>query len=158
MTGAGLFDFFVLLVGLAIIVGLIFAAMEFRPLPEPYRKFSRLAVGGAAFLLLVSAIGAVFFGRGGGGMPHVTPGNIIEFSIGVIVLYAILWLIDLALGYFGIPFADSIKFFLTIVALIVILTLAEVALIGGGLGIINLGQKHVGLTSDGGISYLPTAR
>jgi hypothetical protein len=70
---------------------------------------------------------------------NLPPGGIIEFAIGVIILYAVLALCDWALDYFQVPFADSIKFILTVVALIVILVLAEQALIGGGLGMINIG-------------------
>jgi hypothetical protein len=139
MNGAGLWNFVITLVGLAIVIGLIWAAMEFRPLPEPYRKFSRLAVGGAAALIVLAAIGAILFGGSGGIQVHVTPGSIIEFAIGIIVLYAVLYICDLVLGKFGVPFADTIKFILTIIALIVILVLAEKALLGGGLGMINLG-------------------
>ncbi len=144
MSAAGLWNFVVTLIGLAIVIGLIFLAMEFRPLPEPYRKFARLAVGGAAALIVLAAIGAVLFGGAGGINVSVSPGSIIEFAIGVIVLFAVLWICDAALDYFGVPFADSIKFILTILALVVILGLAAKALLGGGLGFINLGNFGVG--------------
>src|ERR1700675_177745 len=116
MSGAGLWNFIITLVGLAIIIGLIFLAMQFRPLPEPYQRFARLAVGGAAALIVLVAIGAVLFGGGGRINVNVTPGSIIEFAIGIIVLFAVLWICDAALTYFQVPFADSIKFILTIVA------------------------------------------
>jgi hypothetical protein len=153
MSAAGLWSFVVTLVGLAIVIGLIWAAMEFRPLPEPYRKFARLAVGGAAALMVLVAIGSVLFGGGGGISVKVTPGSIIEFAIGVIVLYAVLWICDAILDYFGVPFADSIKFILTIIALVVILALAEKALLGGGLGMINIGNFGTERRSEFGIPF-----
>jgi hypothetical protein len=146
MSGAGLWAFLVNIVGIAIVVGLIFAAMEFRPLPEPFRKFARLAVGGAAALLVLVAIGAVLFGGGAAGQIHVTVIGIFEFAIGVIVLYAVLWLVDQILDYFAVPMADKIKFILSVIALIVILSLAAAALTSGGLGFIG---------GRAGLSFLP---
>lgn len=148
MSGAGLWQFVINIVGLAIIVFLIFAAMEFRPLPEPFRKFARMAVGGAAALFFLIAIGAVLFG-GASASIHVTVGGIFEFAIGVIVLYAVLWIVDQGLDYFQVPFGDKIKFILSVIALIVILSLAAAALAGGGLGFINIGGR------SGGMSFLP---
>jgi hypothetical protein len=148
MSGAGLWAFLVNIIGIAIVVGLIFAAMEFRPLPEPFRKFARLAVGGAAALLVLVAIGAVLFGGAAAGQIKVTVIGIFEFAIGVIVLYAVLWLVDQILDYFAVPMADKIKFLLSVIALIVILTLAAAALTSGGLGFINTGGR-------GGLSFLP---
>lgn len=153
MNLSNVWNLVVTLVGLAIIVGLIFAAMEFRPLPEPYRRFARLAVGGAAALIVLVAFGAVF-GMAGGVELRVTPGSIIEFAIGVILLYLVLWLADAAMDYFGVPFRDAIKFFLTIVALVVILVLAEQAIMGGGLGFIKIGGAQRGP----GISYTGPGR
>jgi hypothetical protein len=165
MSGAGLWNFVITLVGLAIVVALIFAAMEFRSLPEPYKRFARLAVGGAALLIFLAAIGSVLFGASAGIQVKVSPGSIIEFAIGVIILYAVLFICDLAIDFFAVPFSDSIKFVLTILAIVVILGLAAQALMGGGLGFIKLGdigkrselpisQKQVGLQPDGGISYI----
>jgi hypothetical protein len=164
MTGAGLWNFVIALVGLAIVIALIFAAMEFRSLPEPYKRFARLAVGGAALLLLLAAIGSVLFGTSSGIQLHVSAGAIIEFAIGVIILYAVLFICDWAIDFFSAPYGDGIKFILTIIALVVILGLAERALVGGGLGFIKIGEigkrsemsidKRVGLQPDGGISYI----
>ena len=138
MNLGGIWTFVVTLVGLAIIVGLIFAAMEFRPLPEPYRKFARLAVGGAAALGVLFAIGAVL-GVAGAGAVHVTIEGIIEFAVGVILLYLFLYIIDAALDYFAVPFAANIKFILSVFALVIILVLAYAALTTGGLGLMGLG-------------------
>lgn len=147
MSGAGLWAFLVNIIGLAIIVTLIYAAMKMRPLPEPFAQFARYAVGGAAVLVLMIAIGAVLLGGGGGGIA-VTIGGIFQFAIGVLVLMAVLYIVDKALDYFNVPFSDDVKFILTIVALIVILTLAAIALTGGGLGFIG---EH-------GISFAPQRR
>lgn len=146
MSGAaGLWNFFVALVGLAIVVALIFMALEFRALPEPFKRFAKMGVGGAAVLLLLAAIGAAIFGGTGGITLKVSPGSILEFVIGVIVLYGILWLCDLAIDiaqtwFPQIAFAEPLKFILTFIALVIILVLAEKALVGGGLGMINIGN------------------
>src|SRR6267142_976208 len=144
MSAAGLWNFFVTIVGLAIVVALIFAAMRFRALPESFKRFAKL---------------------GGGGIQlKVTPGSILEFVIGVIVLYGVLWLcdlaIDLAQGWFAseaeggakaVNFAEPAKFILTFVALVIILVLAEKALLGGGLGFINFG--NFGKQTEFGIPF-----
>jgi hypothetical protein len=141
MSGAaGLFQFLVNIIGLAIVIGLIFAAMEFRPLPDPFKKFARLAVGGAGALAALIIIGAVF-GWVGASAIHVTIAGIFEFAIGVLVLYGVLYVVDFVLAYFKVPFAEQISFVLSVIALIVILTLAATALTSGGLGFITgLGQ------------------
>jgi len=164
MSAAGLWNFFVTIVGLAIVVALIFAAMRFRALPESFKRFAKLGVGGAAVLILLAAIGSVLFGGGGGIQLKVTPGSILEFVIGVIVLYGVLWLcdlaIDLAQGWFAseaeggakaVNFAEPAKFILTFVALVIILVLAEKALLGGGLGFINFG--NFGKQTEFGIPF-----
>lgn len=165
MNRVALFNLFVTLVGVVIVVTLIFYAMQFRPLPEPYNKFARFAVGGAAFLIVVFAVGAVLGMTGGAGGAHVTIGGILEFAISVIILFAVLYFCDWGLDNWSIPYAEQIKMFLTFCALVLILWAAEIALVGGGLGVINIGETHrsslapvdqrVGLSPDGGISYLP---
>jgi hypothetical protein len=147
MNLAAFWNFCLVLVGLIIIVVLIFAAMDFRTLPDPFKRFARMAVGGAAVLVLMAAVGNML-GASTGVAIHVTPGGILEFAIGVLLLYAFLWIVDWAIDFFQVPYGDGIKFVLSIIALVIILGLAEVALIGGGLGIINLGgsvqQQRIG--------------
>jgi hypothetical protein len=159
--GALIFTFF----GVAIIGALIYAAMTFRPLPEPWARFARTAVWGACILVVLGAILSAFGMGVPAGTIHITVGGILEFAIGVLVMYLLLYIIDSALVYFQFPMAQQISFVLSVVALIIILGLAAKALTGG-LGFINFGDfgnrrtelvptsQHVGLQQDGGITYL----
>ena len=145
MTLAGFLAFVVNIVGLFIIGGLIFLAMKFRPLPEPYAQFARYAVGGAIALAVLAAIVSVM-GGGGGNLIHVTIGGIIEFAIGVLLWNLLLWFIDKVLAYFAVPFGPEITFALSVIYLVVILGLAYVAITSGGFGLINIGGQ-------GGLGY-----
>jgi hypothetical protein len=141
--GALIFTLF----GVAIIGALIYAAMTFRPLPEPWARFARTAVWGACILVVLGAILGAF----GMGVPagtfHVTVGGIIEFAIGVLAMYLLLYVIDVALAYFQFPMAQQISFVLSVVALIIILGLAAKALTGG-LGILTFGDFGARVRSE----------
>jgi hypothetical protein len=136
MTGSGLMDFLIAVVGLCIIVYLIFLALDFIAPDERFKLIARYAVGGTALLVFLVAIKGVLFG--GGGVMAITPVAVIEFAIGLIVvmvvLYIIYMVIDfLAPGNLSVP----IKYVIGALALIAILVVAERALFGGGLGIIQ---------------------
>ena len=132
MSGAALWAFLITCVGLVIIVGLIFVAIEMVQAPDGFKKIARFAVGGAALLIFLVAVGGAL-GFGGGGMIRVTPASVIEFAIGLVVLLAILYVAMLVITYFGV-FVTEINYVLAAVAIIVILILALRA-ITGGLGI-----------------------
>ena len=133
MTGAALWAFLITCVGLVIIVGLIFVAIEMVQAPDGFKRIARFAVGGAALLIFLVAVGGAL-GFGGAGMVQVTPASVIEFAIGLVVLLAILYLATLIVSYFGV-FATEINYVIAAVAIIVILVLALRA-ITGGMGIV----------------------
>jgi hypothetical protein len=136
MTGSALMDFLIAVVGLCIIVYLIFLALDFIAPDERFKLIARYAIGGTALLVFLVAIKGVLFG--GGGAMAITPLAVIDFAIGLIVvmvvLYIIYMVIDLlAPGNLSVP----IKYVIGALALIAILIVAERALFGGGLGIIQ---------------------
>jgi hypothetical protein len=147
MSIAGFLSFILTIVGLAIIGGLIFLSMKFRPLPEPYAQFARYAVGGAIALAVLGAIFSLIGVQNTVGV-RVTIGGILEFAIGVLLWNLLLYIIDRVLDGFGVPFATEIKFCMSVIYLVVILGLAYVAITTGGLGLINVGGRN-------GLSFLP---
>lgn len=142
--GGALFDFLISCVGLCVIVGLIFYALDWPALfvPDPtFKKVARFAVGGAALIVFLLMVKGVFFGGGAG--IAVTPVGILEFAIGLICLVVVLFIINWVLDFLlpGAAFLVPLKFVISALAVIVILVLAEQALVGGGLGIIHAGSR-----------------
>ncbi len=142
MTGAALWAFLITTVGLIIIAALIFFAIEMIKVDEGFKKIARFAVGGAALLIFLVAVGGVF-GFGGAGMVQVTPASIIEFAIGLIVLMIILYVVYMVVAWFGV-FADPINYVVSGIAVIVILILALRA-ITGGMGFVPKGFLRSGI-------------
>jgi|SRR5882672_2328610 len=137
MTGSGLMDFLIAMVGLCIVVYLIFAALDFIAPDDRFKTIARYAVGGAALLVFLVAVKAVLFGGPGAAM-GMSPVGVIEFAIGLIVVMVVLYLI-----YMGIDalapanLVVPIKYVLGAIALIAILVLAERVMFGGGLMLTN---------------------
>jgi hypothetical protein len=143
MTGAGLMDFLITLVGLLIVGALIFAAIDFISTDERFKRLAKLAVGGALILIFLYAIRGVLFG--GGGAAAISVGGLITFAIAVIVVLVVWYLIslfiDTVLGWFksGDPAAaaqpsglkDPIMFVVGALMLIAILYMAAAILFGG---------------------------
>jgi ACR3 family arsenite efflux pump ArsB len=135
MTGAGLMDFLIAVLGLCIIVGLIFLALEKIAPDEWFKKLGRYAIGGAALLAFLFAVKAVIFG--GGAMMTSSPMAILECAIGIVVLVIVVMIIYMAIDKFApAEFAPTIKYVVGGIALIAIFILAEKTLFGGGLGVI----------------------
>ena len=130
------FSFLIVLVGLVIIVGMIFLALDRIAKDEFLKKIGKLAVGGCALLVLLIDVKSVFFGGGGGG-GGITPVALIEFAIGVIVLIVIFGLLDMAITWWASPYSGVINYVLAGLMLILLLVLAEQVLFGGGLGLIS---------------------
>ena len=97
MTGSGLLDFLIAVVGLCIIVGLIFLALEKIAPDEWFKKIGRYAVGGAALLAFLVAIKGVLFG--GGGLMVASPIAVLECAIGIIVLVVVVMIIIMPMEY-----------------------------------------------------------
>lgn len=128
-------NFIIALVGLAIVVGLIFLSLDRIAKDEFLKKIGKLAIGGCAVLAILIDLRAAFFG--GGGAAGTSPVAIIEFAIGVIVLIAIFYLIDMAVTLWMAQWAIPINYVLSVLMLVLLLVLAEQALFGGGLGLIS---------------------
>ncbi len=131
------FTFIIVLVGLLIIVGMIFLALDKIAKDEFLKKIGKIAVGGAAVLVLLIQLKATFFGGGGGG--GIAPSALIEFTIGVIILIVLFLLIEMAVNYFIPQWAAIANMVLTALMLVLLLVIAEQALFGGGLGMISKG-------------------
>lgn len=137
MTGSGLFDFLIDIVGLVIVGAMIFAALEFIATDARFKKIARLAVGGILVLLFLLAVKGVLFG--GAGAAVMTPTGILYFAIAVIVILVVWFIIDLALSWCASvfppisPFMGAIKFVVAALVLIAILVAAANMLLGGSM-------------------------
>jgi hypothetical protein len=84
-------------------------------------------------------IKSVLFGGAGG--PTITPGNVIEFAVAIIVIYAVFYILNLVIDWIALPaLAPVLKYVLAAVVLIAMLLAAEQALFGGGLGVFTQGH------------------
>lgn len=150
MTGSALMDFLIAIVGLCLVVGLIFKALDFIAPDDRFKQIGRWAVGGVALIVFLLAIKAVLFGGGGSGMLGVSPGGLLSFAIGLIVLLVVLYIIYMAVDMIApAEFVTPVKYVIGALALIAILVLAQQVLFGGAT-LLGAGGR--------GISFLPGAR
>ncbi len=142
MTGSLLMDFLIAVVGLGLIVGLFYFAIDFIAPDERFRKIGRWAIGGVALLAFLIAIKGVLFGGAGVGL-GISPYGLIEFAIGLLVIMVVLYLVYLAVDFFAPePFKVPVKYVIGAIALIALLVVAGRALFGGGLGLMpQLGRR-----------------
>lgn len=134
MTGSALMDFLIAVVGLILVVGLVFLAIDFLAPDERFKKIARWAVGGVALIVFLTAIKGVLFG-GAGGLGTFGPIGLIEFAIGLLVVLVVVYIIYRVVDYLAPAFAAEIKYVIGAIALIAILVVAQRALFGGGLGV-----------------------
>lgn len=136
MSGSGLMDFLIVIVGLFIVGAMIFAALEFIATDPRFKKIAQLAVGGVLVLAFLFAIKGVLFG--GAGAQVITPSGLIQFAIGVIVLLVVWFIINAVLDWAATWFAPLgpvmaiVKFVVAAIVLIVLLILAADMLFGAG--------------------------
>lgn len=134
MSGAGLMDFLITIVGLFIVGALIFTAIEFISTDARFKLIAKLAVGGVLVLAFLLAVKGVLFGGGGAGL---TMAGLITFAIGVIVLLVVWFIIDKAIGWMATwfppmaPLVEIIRFVVSAIVLVVLLILAANMLFGG---------------------------
>ncbi len=137
-------DFLIACVGLCLVVGIIFLALDYIAPDERFKQLGRWAVGGVALIAFLVAIKGVLFGGGGG--IGVTPVGLIEFAIGLIVLMVVLFIVYYVVDWLApANFSVPIKYVIGAIALIVVLILAEQALFGGGLGMLRSGGSGMHL-------------
>src|SRR5258708_24175350 len=147
MTGSALMDFLITIVGLCLVVGIIFKALDFIAPDERFKTIARYAVGGVALIAFLVAVKAVLFG--GGGTLAVTPVGLIDFAIGLIVLMVVLYIIYMVIAFLAPPFAVQLKYIIGAIALIALLVIADRALFGGGLGMMGSFSRRGALYHPG---------
>ena len=130
MTGSALMDFLIAVVGLCILVGLIFIALDRISPDASFKQIGRYAVGGAALLIFLVALKGVLFG--GSGAMGISPVGVIEFAIGLLVVLVVIFLVFIAIDRFApADLAVMAKYVIGALALIAILVLAERVMTGG---------------------------
>jgi hypothetical protein len=138
-TGSGLVDFLISVVGLIGIFYMIYVALDGIVPDARMKQIARIALGIAGTILALLMIKAVLFGGGAG--PVITPGNVIEFAVAIIVIYAVFFILNLVIDWIALPaLAPALKYILAAVVLIAMLLAAEQALFGGGLGVFTAGH------------------
>jgi hypothetical protein len=135
MNGSGLLSFLITLIVLFAIGFIFFLAID-RVVKDAFlAKIAKVVIGCLILIAFIIAIAGVL-GLGGG--VSASPGAIITFAVGVLVLIVVLYLVELFLGWLaanmgiGAPIVDAIRFVITVVALIALILVAGSALIGGG--------------------------
>lgn len=141
MTGSALMDFLIAVVGLCLVVGLFFLAIDKIAPDEFFKKVARWAVGGVALIAFLLAIKGVLFG--GAGMIAVTPIGLIQFAIALLVVMVVLFLVYMVVDYIAPdPFKVPVKYVVGAIALIALLVVAQQVLFGGGINMQNLGVRR----------------
>jgi hypothetical protein len=151
MTGSALFDFLIACIVLVAVVALFFIAMDRIAPDATFAKIAKIAVGVVALIAFLGAIRGIFFG-GGGSMPAIGGGQLIEFAVGLIVILVVVWICYMVVDFFGFM-ATEVKYVVGAIALIILLLLAGRALFGGGLGIMPSMQRRGDLNSAVVIAY-----
>lgn len=133
---SALMDFLISVVGLCVIVGLIFLALEKIAPDDWFKKIGRYAVGGAAILAFLAAVKGVLFG--GGALMASNPLAVLACAVGIIVLVIVVMIIYMAVEKFApAELVVTVKYVIGGIAVIVMLLLAGQALFGGGLEFIG---------------------
>lgn len=149
MTGSTLMDFLISIIGLCLVVGLIFKALDFIAPDDRFKQIARWAIGGVALIVFLLAVKAVLFGGAGAPGMAMTPGGLINFAIGLIVLLVVLYIIYMAVDFLApAEFVTPVKYVIGALALIAMLVLAQQVLFGGGALLGGAGR---------GINFLPGA-
>ena len=135
-TGSGLIDFLISVIGLIGIFYMIYVALDGIVPDERMKQIARIALGIAGTILALLMIKAVLFGGAGG--PSISPANVLEFAIAIIVIYAVFFILNLVIDWIALAaLVPALKYVLAAVILIAMLIAAERALFGGGLGFIS---------------------
>jgi hypothetical protein len=99
-------------------------------------KIAKIAVGCCLLIAFILAVAAAL-GFGGSAF-SATPQGIITFAVGVLILIAVLYIVDMVLRWIGSamgvgePIVTAIRYIITVVALICLLLLAASALLSKG--------------------------
>jgi hypothetical protein len=135
-TGSTLVDFLISIVGVIGIFYMIYVALDGIVPDARMKQIARIAIGVVGTIFALLMIKAVLFGGAGG--PAVTPANVIEFAVAIIVIYAVFYILNLVIDWIALPaLAPALKYILAAVVLIAMLLAAEQALLGGGLGMFS---------------------
>jgi hypothetical protein len=144
-TGSALIDFLISVIGLIGIFYMIYVALDGIVPDARMKQIARIALGIAGAILALLMIKAVLFGGAGG--PTITPAQVIEFAIAIIVIYAVFYILNLLIDWISLPaLAPILKYVLAAIILIAMLIAAEKALFGGGLGFISSASFQTRLT------------
>jgi hypothetical protein len=119
---------------LVAIVAIFFLTIEKIVRDPLLQKIGKIVVGVIALIYVITAAWGALFGGGGGGLPHADGRALIYFAIGLLVIIAVVFLLNMLIAFFGFMVAE-LQYILSIVALIAILVVAAGALFGGNLGI-----------------------
>lgn len=135
---SGLLGLIIGVILLVAIIAVFFLTVE-KIIADPLlQKIGKIVIGVLGLVTVIAAAwGALFGGAGGPGMPHLTGQSLITFAVGLLIIIAVVYLLNLLIGFFGFMVAE-LQYILSIVALIAVLVLAGTALFGGPSVFMNL--------------------
>jgi hypothetical protein len=158
----GVFNFFIILVEIFIIGGMIWLAIDFIGTDDRFKRIAKFAVGGVLLILFLFAVRDVFGGGGGSGM-NLTPVGFLYFAIGVILTLIVWFVIDYVIGVLAnwwTPLSavlPLVRFVLAGLMLVVILLIAANVLFGTSvMGGATLRGDHHSQLDERHALWLPT--
>jgi hypothetical protein len=128
---SGLLGLIIGVILLVAIVAVFFLTIE-KIVTDPLLvKIGKIVIGVIALIFVIAAAwGALFGGGGGPGMPHIDGRSLITFAVGLLIIIAVIYLLNMLISFFGFMVAE-LQYLLSIVALIAVIVLAGSALFGG---------------------------
>lgn len=136
MSGSGLLGFSISIIVLFGVGAIFFLTIDRVAKDAFLATIAKIAVGCLFLIAFIMAVANVL-GFGGGAF-STSPMGVIIFAIGVLILVAVLYLVDLVLDWIGKNMGIAgevvtvIKFIISVMALVALLYLAGNALLSGG--------------------------
>lgn len=136
MSGSGLLGFLISLIVLFGVGAIFFLTIDRVAKDAFLATIAKIAVGCLFLIAFIMAVANVL-GFGGAALA-TSPMGVIIFAIGVLILVAVLYLVDIVLDWIGRNMGIAgevvtvIKFIISVVALVALLYLAGNALLSGG--------------------------
>lgn len=135
MNGASLVGFLVSIIVLFGVGAIFFKTVDGVAKNPLLATIAKIAIGCLILVVFVLAVAGVL-GFGGGGS-SVSAYGVIIFAVGVLVLLAVMYLIDLFLNWLApqmglaAPVVEAIRFIISVIAVIALLLVAGDALLSG---------------------------
>jgi hypothetical protein len=127
---SGLFGLIIGVILLVAIVAIFFLTIQ-KIVGDPLlQQIGKIVVGVIALIAVLGALWTALFGGASAGMPNLTGQALITFAVGLLVIIAVVYILNMLIDFFGFM-PEPLKYLLSIVALIAVICVAGAALFGG---------------------------